>query len=182
MTIRSERSREAIKNSLLSLLGEKQLDDITMSELAAGASVSRSTLYSHYANTREIFDDAVADFCKGLRSLGTQLHCGECQPNADGYRPFCVAIRDAGKYDALVRDPSFLPTILDIMYSYNCPEEANNSDNAKFTAKAKRALFRFQMSGCYTVAMDKTLDSDWQQIQKLLDTYIRGGVNATRNF
>lgn len=154
-----------------------------MSELASCAHVSRSTLYSHYANTREVFIDAVGDFWKGLRPLNAQLRCGKCAGNSEHPRPFCIALREPGKYEALVKDPSFLPTLLDM--SDEQPSEKDTRKNtrpqdADIDEKARRALFRFQMSGCYAVAMDESLGGDWPSIQEALDAYIRAGIQATR--
>lgn len=175
MTTRSEKTREAIKDAILELLEDKSLDRITMSELAAVANVSRSTLYSHYANIREVFDECVMDFCKGLRSLDSYLRCGVCLSETDNSaRPFCVALREAGKYSTLVQDPSFLPTVLDFVSN-----KYADSFQDVATKNAQRILSRFQMSGCYYVAMD-SMNDDWESTQKLLDTYICAGMHAVR--
>ncbi|MCI9129702.1 MAG: TetR/AcrR family transcriptional regulator [Eggerthellaceae bacterium] len=176
MTARSERTRGAIKDALLGLLDGMPLGDVTMSSLAKAANISRSTLYDHYSNVREVFDECVLDFSSGLRSLGSQLHCGDCSSATDGStRPFCVALRDAGKHSALVKDQAFLPTLLDAYAAQSQPVDAPGKED-----NVKRALFLFQMSGCYSVAMDDQPGDDWAKVQKVLDAYIRAGVNATR--
>ena len=181
MTVRSERTRNAIKDALLALLEISDLNEITMSELARSAIISRSSLYAHYSNVRGVFEDAVADFGSELRPLTSQLRCGDCISESDApNRPFCVALRDAGKYKAMVREPSFLPTLLNIVDERMLVEASTYPLDEGMDLARKRALYKFQMSGCYTVALDTHPDEDWEAIQRMLDAYIRGGVSATR--
>lgn len=175
MTARSEKSRSAIKDALLELLGTERLDAISMSELAAQAHVSRSTLYAHYANAYEVFEDAVRDFSRTLQSLNEHLSCEGCE-SGSGLRPFCVALRDAGKYRHLVRDHSFLPTLLG-------PDAESGSVTPAWRGGAEggRAdvLTLFQMSGCYAAAMSIPADADWAPVQKLIDAYVAAGTGTS---
>ena len=54
---RQRKSREAIQNALLTLLREKPLDEITISELAIKADVNRKTFYNNYHNIQEVRDE-----------------------------------------------------------------------------------------------------------------------------
>lgn len=181
MTKRSERTRSAVKGALLEQLEKHRLDAITMTQLAEAASVSRSTLYTHYANTREIFDDAVLDFLRGLRPLGIHLHCGDCIAEAEGSRPFCVALREAGKYRPLVSDPAFIRTAFRLIDDHRLfAGDYGEDSDALPDQRDRRALFLFRVSGCYTVAMDEEAGEDWSSVQRLLDNYIRGGMAAVR--
>ena len=203
MTRRSEKTREAIKDSLLSLLASWELNDITMAELARNANISRSSLYAHYRNVREVFDDNVIDFCSGLRPLTAQLRCGACDEgntsfapvdNGDSIEgdrdssdrrwkdlPFCIALRDAGKFAPLVKDGNFLPSFLDLIDSQVFDVNDGYPLSEDLDVRKKRALLKFQMSGCYAVAMDDNSDGDWPEIQQLLDAYIRAGSSEARN-
>ena len=51
---RFERCGEAIRQALLRLLVGKRIEDVSMSELAREAGVSRSTLYAHYGNVLDV--------------------------------------------------------------------------------------------------------------------------------
>lgn len=151
-----------------------------MAELAKAAGVSRSTLYAQYGNVASVYEDAVLDFCQGLRPLTSHLRCGECLEDGEAGRPFCLAVRDAGRFEPLVHDRAFLPTLLGSWGSLGTDGPAAGDGPADEAAR-QRALLLFQMSGCYAVAMGTPADQEWEPTQRLLDAYIRGGMNAVRS-
>lgn len=51
---RQRKTRTAIQNALLSLLREKPIESITISELTELADVNRKTFYNHYANLQQV--------------------------------------------------------------------------------------------------------------------------------
>lgn len=57
-------AREKICHALLELLKEKDVDDITVSELIRLAGVSRSSYYYYFYRPKSILDDMVQDFLK----------------------------------------------------------------------------------------------------------------------
>ncbi len=54
---RQKKTRQAIQNALLTLMREKPMNKITVSELAATADVNRKTFYNHYSNIQEVRDE-----------------------------------------------------------------------------------------------------------------------------
>ena len=176
---RYERSAEAIKQALLRLMVAKRLEDVSMAELAREAGVSRSTLYAHFGNVSDVYSALVVDFLEGLRSLESHLRCSECIES--GSRPFCVALRDAGPYEPVVRDARFLPLMFALAEQGSLQSGTKNlfSDLGMSRMQAD-ALYRFQMSGCYAVALADVSTGEWDVIQRTLDAFIRGGINAVR--
>lgn len=178
--IRNEKTEKAIKDAFLDLLSEKPLKDIGMSEIARRAGISRSTLYSHYENTRDLFEGLVLDFLVDVRGLRTQLRCGECQ-STNEKRPFCMAVRAAGPFQPLVLAPEFLPTYLDTLLSgpnLECALAPYLENGA--TREQARALFIFQMTGCYAAAtMQSTIM--WEESQRAIDQFIRGGFASLKS-
>ena len=53
--LRVIKTRQAIRIALISLLSEKELSDITISELSARAQVNRKTFYRHYRSISDGF-------------------------------------------------------------------------------------------------------------------------------
>lgn len=47
-------TKQAIRNSFLSLLSEKPIDKISVTEICRGADINRGTFYSHYTDPREL--------------------------------------------------------------------------------------------------------------------------------
>lgn len=176
---RFEKSRRAIKDALLDLLGKKVLDAVSMSELARCAQVSRSTLYAHFGNVQEAYEELVTDFNRTLQPLEAQLHCEGC--GSAGSRPMCVALRESGRYRPVVTDGRFLPTLLERLR----PTRFENRtfrvyQELGLDADLAWAACCFQMSGCYAVALSQPGSADWPRVQSALDTFIRGGINALR--
>jgi AcrR family transcriptional regulator len=63
---RVRRTQDRIRGALISLLLEKDLKDITVSELAGLADINRGTFYLHYRDIQEVFsqieDELVEEF------------------------------------------------------------------------------------------------------------------------
>lgn len=51
---RQKKTRQAIQTALLSLMKDKPLERITITELAAAAGVNRKTFYNHYSSIQEV--------------------------------------------------------------------------------------------------------------------------------
>ena len=178
--IRTKRTDRAVKDALLKLLETKSLANIGMTELAQEAGVSRSTLYTHYGNVIEVFQALVVEFSEEIRSLNTQLKCDSCRVSG-AKRPFCMALRAAGPYQPLVLAPEFLHTYLEIVFNGPYLSTALEPYLATGVSEQQaRALFTFQMTGCYTAAttMDDVL---WEENQQAIDQFIRGGMSALRS-
>lgn len=178
---RCARSEASIKQALLTLLRQKDLERISMAEVAKAACVSRSTLYDHYGNPREIFEALVLDFLAKVRTLKTQLRCSE----ADGLcspQPFCQAVRHAEDFAPVVHHPAFLEVFLHL--SLEDPRSTVREfpyGELGLEDHLSDALYRFQMTGCYTAALSATSDEAWEKMQQAIDSFIRGGINALRS-
>lgn len=176
---RFEKSAAAIKEALLRLMVGKRLEDISMAELAREAKVSRSTLYAHFGNVQDVYLQLMAEFLTGLRPLATHLHCSDCI--GSGARPFCVALREAGPYDPVVRDSRFLPVMFELVkQGVFSSDTLNGYADLGMSSLQADALFRFQMSGCYAVALSDVPPGEWDVVQRTLDAFIRGGIGAVR--
>jgi AcrR family transcriptional regulator len=62
---RVRRTRAALQDALLGLMGEKAYEAISVQDIIDRADVGRSTFYSHYTDKKDLFDDGFGD----LRAL-----------------------------------------------------------------------------------------------------------------
>lgn len=181
---RAIKTKTSIKEAFLQLIGQKRLGEITMSDLAKTANVSRSTLYTHFGNTQEVFKECVFDFCDGIVPLRTQLRCGDCYDSGSRRKrqPFCVALREPGPYSALVREPSFIQEFLNgALEKENLGQMAIFEQMESLDDEEKRTIICFQLSGCYSAAMNARSARDWKHMQSRIDSFIKAGLNALRD-
>lgn len=61
-------TKRLLKEALVQLLGEKDIEKITVSELCRVAEVSRSTFYIHYASGYDVLRDVEGDLLAGMKS------------------------------------------------------------------------------------------------------------------
>lgn len=70
---RVSRTKRAIRNAFLNLLAEKELEKITIREIADGADVDRKTVYNYYSGVYDILDELenelVKDFEKAMEDV-----------------------------------------------------------------------------------------------------------------
>ena len=171
------RTEGAVKEALLTLLAEKPLADITVSELARLAHVSRSTFYEHYGNPADVYDAVVSDFTSGVSPLVSQITCpNELQPRG---RTFCSLIRDAGEFAPAVRESRFLDTFLASGKGSEQHDLFELLTNAGYSQHEAEAVCAFQMSGCFAAARTIHVEDDeWAEIKTVIDRFILGGIAA----
>lgn len=54
---RCQKTRKAIKNAFVTLLSEKDIQQITIKEIAELADINRKTFYAHYSDTQEVIEE-----------------------------------------------------------------------------------------------------------------------------
>lgn len=62
----SIRSREMIREALISLLDKKSISDITVTDIVSTANINRGTFYNHYNNPIEIVEEIRAELLEKL--------------------------------------------------------------------------------------------------------------------
>lgn len=63
---RCRKTRKAIKTSLIKLMTEKDISDITITEIAEEADINRKTFYAHYRDLYDILDEIENDLINKL--------------------------------------------------------------------------------------------------------------------
>jgi AcrR family transcriptional regulator len=70
---RAERSRHLLQQALLELAAERPLSEISVSEVAAAATINRATFYAHYRHLDDVIVDALRREFDALGVAATQL-------------------------------------------------------------------------------------------------------------
>lgn len=75
--LRVIKSRQNIRNALISLLSEKELSQITITELCERALINRKTFYRHYRSVSDVItefeNELLSDFSKILKNSNTSI-------------------------------------------------------------------------------------------------------------
>jgi AcrR family transcriptional regulator len=80
------RTREALRRALLALLERKQLDQITIRDIAAEAGVGYATFFRHHSSKTELLEEVAAEQIGNLMALALPLLV------ADDTRASCLAL------------------------------------------------------------------------------------------
>ncbi|MEH7458708.1 TetR family transcriptional regulator [Bacillus pseudomycoides] len=66
---RVKRTRQAIRDALISLIHEKSFDSITVQDIAEKATVNRATFYSHYYDKYDLLDKSIQEILTTLADI-----------------------------------------------------------------------------------------------------------------
>ncbi|MBQ9679149.1 MAG: TetR/AcrR family transcriptional regulator [Ruminococcus sp.] len=67
------KTKRAIKNAFAKLLSEKDINDITISDIAAVADINRKTFYNYYAGVHEVIDEIEDDIIGHVDDALTEI-------------------------------------------------------------------------------------------------------------
>ncbi len=174
---RFESSAKRIRDALAGLLRTKPLMEVTVSELARSASVSRATFYAHYGNLNDVYEELVAEVMSDVRTFSERFCSESIGCSGEGKPLYCDRIRSEQRYAGVIREVGFFPAMMAFTWE---DLEANADAAAKgIDQGALRALRLFQMSGCHAVATSEFAErSDWEHIRQVIDIFIDGGMRA----
>lgn len=171
------KTEAAIEEALLGLLETKRLADVTVSELARTADVSRSTFYQHYGNPADVYDALVTKFAAQLSPMVEQIACSDSPQLTK--KPFCALVRDGGTLSRVIDDDRFLPSFLEKQSAVNRHDMFGILVHAGYSETEASALCAFQLSGCFSAAQSTDAsDEEWEDIRAVIDRFILGGLSA----
>ncbi len=174
---RTSRTRRDIKRALITLLGSKTRDDISMSELAREAQISRSTLYQHYNNVYEVYVDAVRSFDEETAPIMSHAACFDGAA-ADDKPPFCSLLRSEN-YRNITKTPCFLSTYWETFTTIGNSAFLKTLTDAGYSPEIAMAIAVFQTGGCFNaVQRYGANDATWHEVREAIDTFICGGLSA----
>lgn len=170
-------TEQAVKSALLKLLAKKSLFDISVTELAREAGISRTTFYEHYGNPSDVYDELMGDFSRELSPVLAQVACSDrFKPTGV---PFCARLRSGGELGSLVDDDRFLGSFLSRSENLEEHDLYGVLTGAGYTAVQAKALCTFQLAGCYSAAQStQATDAEWEEVKAVIDRFILGGVSA----
>lgn len=76
MTKRSQKTKDSLRRALLELLVQKDIAEITVTELCLHANIHRKTFYSYYHNTMDILDELFQELISDISAIHVELLLG----------------------------------------------------------------------------------------------------------
>ena len=196
---RTRFTREALKDALLTLLGEKGFNDISVAELCRRAGVTRATFYRHFVGIMDVVDllvDDAFDVANNVRSqnaglaLLERLQAVVTLSGPDELRahesllPTCQRLANDEKYLPLLMDTALAEHVIHRIYLI----EHDSSVPMYMLAGGIRRdeaelLFQRDLYGAFY--MNRSLrwrkDDLWYRTQLLICRGILGSLEALRN-
>ena len=88
----SKRSKALIRSALLSLMKDKSIDKITITEIAQKADINRGTFYAHYKNVSEVLESIQNDVASQLSSIFRNLKLSHMMGDSERILGECISI------------------------------------------------------------------------------------------
>ena len=79
------RTKKAIKDGFITLLGIKEIDSITVKDIAAYANVDRKTVYNYYPGVYALIEEIEDDFAKSMAEHSKFMQSINVIENPDEY-------------------------------------------------------------------------------------------------
>lgn len=196
---RARFTREALKDALLALLGEKGFNDISVAELCRRADVTRATFYRHFGSIMDVVDllvDDAFDVAKNIKSENAGLALLERlqavaalrTPNElrehESLLPTCQRLANDEKYLPLLMDTALAEHVIHRIYLI----EHDSSVPMYMLAGGIRRdeaelLFQRDLYGAFYMnrALRWKKDDLWYRTQLLICRGVLGSLETLRN-
>jgi AcrR family transcriptional regulator len=180
---RCRKTRKAIKNSMIKLMSEKEISDITITEIAEEADINRKTFYAHYRDVYDILDEIENDLIEKIFRI-----VGNADIMKSMYNPYPLLKeltseinKDFEFYKLLVQSPNYNNLLKKVQDIFKC----RLLELTKETIKADRELLYFVIdfitsgiTSAYKEWFSSERNISLEQLSKSLSLLIGNGLNS----
>lgn len=147
MDQRSIRTHRLIKTTFLELLKQKELPEITITELCNQCHIHRKTFYSHFKNTSQILEEIFSNLMNEISSLYHNILEG----SIDDFHAFFVKVnefvlKDINFYRLLSKTTAYAKFIQKVS-QYFTDTILNHSEGTKINGVINKYSLYFLISG-----------------------------------
>ena len=191
-------THNVLQDAMLELLHTMDFNQVTVANLCRQADVGRATFYTHFDNLTDVLEELVEDAIKAThrstsknvadsvrkasRYLKTEEGMQELEKNLL-ILPVCQRVADHPRYNVLFKDAAISDYILSMIYrqekDWQIPQLM---EECHLSEKEAEMLFVCMITGAFAVnkAMGWKKDRDWMKVQRVLLTYVAGGIDALK--
>ena len=194
---RTQYTKEAVKDALLSLLRKKHFNSLSVASVCREADIGRNTFYSHYDSLIDVIDELAEDAIqvtsrpkgnslKEISELAALLRQKNYSEDKAAQLmlelPVCQRIADNPKYSPLFKDPFIVDYLLLQIYRREKAHMLPLLQEYGLTEEEASALFLFLITGSFAVNREHgwKKDTEWLHLQRVLMTFIDGGYEALK--
>lgn len=175
---RTQQTRQTIRSTVLSLLEHTSFSRLTVTEVCRRLEINRGTFYLHYYDLEDVLDDILDEMLRNTAGIFSYLFHPE-QNQESRACALCTSVHGDLRYRFLFLDVHISARILKkISAIYKEDYVTYLMSHSLLTFQEAEAIFCFQMNGCLAVnrMMLENHCPDWRQIQRVLDGFIRAGM------
>jgi AcrR family transcriptional regulator len=144
-------SKKMLKDSLIRLLKEKDIQKITVHEICNGAQINRTTFYKYYGSQYALLDDIESDIFCELESYLTGQKAQQILTEDDGLAQTLAYLEREEKYHRLFNattDKEFAEKLFDLTFIHDMVRE---NTPKQYTGDEARYLHTFIKHGGYAM-------------------------------
>ena len=175
---RTRYTRNIIRESLLSLMEQKPFPKITVTEVCHLSEINRGTFYLHYYDLDDVLDDLIDTLLQDTTQIYDHVMCPEKEKCT---YPFCRKVQENPEYRILFFDEMASARFLERLCELSKESFVTRlMQNSLLSYEQAEAILYFQMNGCLAINKRMLQNScrDWTQIQKVIDQFIRAGLES----
>lgn len=173
---RVQHTRGAIRRTFLTLLQEKPLSSISVTELCAKSGINRTTFYKHYADVFDLMDCMEREV---LLHLQQTLVSQTPMSLYELFTGFFVSVRDAGKDWWILGcengDPALYAKMFTMVYEGNFPRVQKKL--LHLSDETQQLLYHYLAQGCGGV-IRHWLRSGARETPEALAAFLTQATNA----
>lgn len=176
--IRTVRTKQILKDTVLSLAQKKSVSMITVKEICENALVNRGTFYLHYPDIYGLLEEILDDF---LHS-GGPIENYQCTLQSNEYNcPYgiCDKLYKNIEYGALFFDERMSDMVIKKIADYSKERYVDSLlETCELTREQAERIFYFQLNGCLAVNKQVFIQEgkDWKDTRNLIGEFIQSGL------
>lgn len=148
---RIQKTKERLRAALLSLLWEKPLDLISISEICNNASINRNTFYSHYESVKDLQSEIEGLFMESLIS-SIKIDEESISSVSDIMRKILECVKANGDMCALFFTETGDKNFIKSVFLYALPSAVKNwSEQLNIKEEAATFLYYYILGGAVNV-------------------------------
>lgn len=185
MDRRVKYTKKVIKETFISLLEEKELNKITVSELCSIADINRATFYRYYLDIYDLYDKIQDDFVSELKQIIVTNHDNRMSTSFLVKSILETLLRDKKLSKIIFNKKNnllFMDDIIELSYKYGREIWLEKNPHLKEQDIEYASVFFFNASlGVINYWIQNDFDGDPEEIGQMIDQLTKHGIKKFIN-